>query len=113
MSLAGIDTTYLKGHSMRGAEVSKAKSRGAYPNQLILRDSTLDRHRSNISIASVCLGCCRSPKVENISGFSCLSLVNVPISCRGAPRHETGCGDEIVVSLIVIVWLTSGRGAFT
>ena len=48
MSLAGIDTTYLKGHSMRGAEVSKAKSRGAYHNQLILQgvwsNVTFERH---------------------------------------------------------------------
>ena len=37
MSLAGIDTTYFKGHSTRGAGVSKAKSRGANPNQIMLQ----------------------------------------------------------------------------
>ena len=49
MSLAGIDTTYFKGHSTRGAGVSKAKSRGANPNQLILQGdwsnvTTFEKH---------------------------------------------------------------------
>ena len=49
MSLAGIDTTYFKAHSTRGAGVSKAKSRGANPNQLILQGdwtnvSTFEKH---------------------------------------------------------------------
>ena len=37
MSLAGIDTSYFKVHSTRGASTSKAKSRGANPNQLMLQ----------------------------------------------------------------------------
>ena len=37
MSLAGIDTSYFKGHSTRGASTSKAKRRGANPNQLMLQ----------------------------------------------------------------------------
>ena len=37
MSQAGIDTTYFKGHSTRGASVCKAKSRGATPNQIIMQ----------------------------------------------------------------------------
>ena len=49
MSMAGIDTTYFKGHSTRGAGVSKAKSRGANPNQLILQGdwsnvTTFEKH---------------------------------------------------------------------
>jgi len=49
MSLAGIDTSYFKGHSTRVAGVSKAKSRGANPNQLVLQGdwtnvSTFERH---------------------------------------------------------------------
>ena len=49
MSLAGIDTTYFKGHSTRGASVSKAKSRGANPNQIVLQGdwtnvTTFERH---------------------------------------------------------------------
>ena len=49
MSLAGIDTTYFKGHSTRGAGVSKAKSRGANPNQLVLQGdwsnvTTFEKH---------------------------------------------------------------------
>ena len=35
MDLAGIDTTYFKAHSTRGASTSKAKSRGANPQQII------------------------------------------------------------------------------
>ena len=35
MSMAGIDTSYFKGHSTRVASVSKAKSRGATPEQII------------------------------------------------------------------------------
>ena len=37
MSMAGIDTSYFKGHSTRGASVSKAKSRGANPSQIVLQ----------------------------------------------------------------------------
>ena len=37
MSLAGIDTNYFKAHSTRGAGVSKAKRRGANPNQIMLQ----------------------------------------------------------------------------
>ena len=37
MFRAGIDTTYFTGHSTRVASVSKAKRRGANPNQLILQ----------------------------------------------------------------------------
>ena len=37
MSLAGIDTSYFTGHSTRGASTSKAKRRGANPNQLIIQ----------------------------------------------------------------------------
>ena len=42
-------TTYFKGHSTRGAGVSKAKSRGANPNQLMLQGywsnvTTLEKH---------------------------------------------------------------------
>ena len=49
MSLSGVDTTYFKGHSTRGASVSKAKSRGATPNQIIAqgdwtRVSTFERN---------------------------------------------------------------------
>ena len=49
MSMAGIDTTYFKGHSTRGAGVSKAKSRGANPNQLMLQGdwsnvTTFEKH---------------------------------------------------------------------
>ena len=49
MSLAGIDTSYFKGHSTRVAGVSKAKRRGANPNQLVLQGdwtnvSTFERH---------------------------------------------------------------------
>ena len=35
MALSGIDTSYFKGHSTRGASTSKAKSRGANPTQII------------------------------------------------------------------------------
>ena len=35
MSMAVIDTSYFKGHSTRVASVSKAKSRGATPEQII------------------------------------------------------------------------------
>ena len=35
MDLSGIDTEYFKAHSVRGASVSKAKRRGATPNQII------------------------------------------------------------------------------
>ena len=35
--MAGIDTTYFTGHSTRVASVSKAKRRGANPNQIILQ----------------------------------------------------------------------------
>ena len=49
MFLAGIDTTYFKAHSTRVASVSKAKRRGANPNQIILQGdwtnvSTFERH---------------------------------------------------------------------
>ncbi len=49
MSQAGIDTSYFKGHSTRGASVCKAKSRGATPNQIVLqgdwtRVSTFERN---------------------------------------------------------------------
>ena len=49
MFMAGIDTTYFKGHSTRVASVSKAKRRGANPNQIILQGdwtniSTFNRH---------------------------------------------------------------------
>ena len=49
MSMAGIDTSYFKGHSTRGASVSKAKRRGATPNQIIVQGdwtnaSTFVRH---------------------------------------------------------------------
>ena len=49
MSLAGIHSTYFKGHAMRGAGVSKAKSRGASPNKLVLQGdwtnaTTFERH---------------------------------------------------------------------
>ena len=49
MSLSGIDTTYFKSHSTRGASTSKAKRRGANPNQIILQGdwtsvSTLEHH---------------------------------------------------------------------
>ena len=49
MSLSGIDTTYFKGHSTRGASISKAKRRGANPNQIVLQGdwssvSTFERH---------------------------------------------------------------------
>ena len=49
MGMAGIDTKYFKGHSTRGASVSKAKSRGANPNQIIQQGdwsnvSTFERH---------------------------------------------------------------------
>ena len=37
MALAGIDTSYFTGHSTRGASTSKAKRRGANPNQLMLQ----------------------------------------------------------------------------
>ena len=49
MSMAGIDTSYFKGHSTRGASVSKAKSRGANPSQIVLQGdwtnmSTFHKH---------------------------------------------------------------------
>ena len=49
MFLAGIDITYFKGHSTRVASVSKAKRRGANPNQIILQGdwtniSTFEKH---------------------------------------------------------------------
>ena len=49
MSSSGVDTTYFKGHSTRGASTSKAKSRGANPNQLMQQGdwssvSTFERH---------------------------------------------------------------------
>ena len=49
MTLAGIDTSYFKGHSTRGASTSKAKSRGANPQQIINQGdwtnvSTFERH---------------------------------------------------------------------
>ena len=49
MSLAGIDTSYFKAHSTRGASTSKAKSRGANPNQIMLQGdwknvSTFHKH---------------------------------------------------------------------
>ena len=49
MSMAGIDTSYFKGHSTRVASVSKAKSRGATPNQIVTQGdwtniSTFERH---------------------------------------------------------------------
>ena len=49
MSMAGIDTTYFTGHSTRVASVSKAKRRGANPNQIMLQGdwtniSTFTRH---------------------------------------------------------------------
>ena len=49
MSLAGIDTTYFKGHSTRVASTSKAKRRGANPNQIVLQGDwsnvlTFERH---------------------------------------------------------------------
>ena len=49
MALAGVDTSYFKGHSTRGASVSKAKRRGANPNQLVLQGdwtsvSTFEKH---------------------------------------------------------------------
>ena len=49
MTLAGIDTSYFKGHSTRGASTSKAKSRGANPHQIINQGdwtnvSTFERH---------------------------------------------------------------------
>ena len=37
MFLAGVDTTYFTGHSTRVASVSKAKCRGANPNQIVLQ----------------------------------------------------------------------------
>ena len=47
--MAGIDNSYQKGHSTRGASVSKAKSRGANPNQIVLQGdwtnvTTFERH---------------------------------------------------------------------
>ena len=49
MKLAGVDTTYFTGHSTRVASVSKAKRRGANPNQIILQGdwsnvSTFEHH---------------------------------------------------------------------
>ena len=49
MPMSGIDTTYFKGHSTRVAGVSKAKRRGATPNQIIVQGdwtnaSTFLRH---------------------------------------------------------------------
>ena len=49
MSMSGIDTSYFSGHSTRVASVSKAKRRGATPNQIIgqgdwTNASTLNRH---------------------------------------------------------------------
>ena len=49
MSMAGIDTSYFKGHSTRVASTSKAKSRGANPTQLMNQGdwtniSTFERH---------------------------------------------------------------------
>ena len=49
MALSGIDTSYFKGHSTRGASLSKAKRRSANPNQIILqgdwtRVTTFERH---------------------------------------------------------------------
>ena len=49
MSQSGIDTSYFTGHSTRGASISKARSRGATPNQIVLqgdwtRVSTFERH---------------------------------------------------------------------
>ena len=48
MSMAGIDTSYFKGHSTRVASTSKAKSRGANPTQIMNQGdwtniSTFDR----------------------------------------------------------------------
>jgi len=49
MYLAGIDTSYFKGHSTRVGSVSKAKRRGANPTQIINQGdwtnaSTFERH---------------------------------------------------------------------
>ena len=49
MSLAGVDTSYFKAHSTRGASTSKAKSRGANPQQIINQGdwknvTTFERH---------------------------------------------------------------------
>ena len=49
MSLSGIDTSYFTGHSTRVASVSKAKRRGANPNQIMAQGdwtnaSTFNRH---------------------------------------------------------------------
>ena len=49
MSMSGVDTTYFKGHSTRGASISEAKSRGATPNQIVMqgdwtRVTTFERH---------------------------------------------------------------------
>ena len=35
--MAGIDTSYFKGHSTRGASTSKARSRGAAPSQIVMQ----------------------------------------------------------------------------
>ena len=49
MSLAGIDTSYFKAHSTRGAGLNKAKSRGANPSQIVQQGdwtnvTTWERH---------------------------------------------------------------------
>ena len=49
MSMAGIDTSYFKGHSTRGASTSKARSRGATASQIVMqgdwtRVSTFERN---------------------------------------------------------------------
>ena len=41
MSMAGIDTSYFKGHSTRVASVSKAKSRGPLQNKLLIKGTGL------------------------------------------------------------------------
>ena len=49
MTLAGVDTTYFTAHSTRGASTSKAKARGANPQQIINQGdwknvTTFERH---------------------------------------------------------------------
>ena len=49
MAKSGIDTSYFKGHSTRGASISKAKRRGANPHQIVrqgdwTRVTTFEHH---------------------------------------------------------------------
>ena len=60
MSMAGIDTSYFTGHSTRVASVSKAKRRGANPNQIIIQGDwtnvTTFEHHYNREILGPALG---------------------------------------------------------